>query len=202
MPTRRKRRSARRRRARGSHRERRLSVVTAPAPRVEIGRRTKVRPKATVIVLGRATVQPGAPSEPDGGPMRRPRPMCVDGYVRSDSGRRSFASPTDIDTGQIVRWAHARGWHVRGLFAEPCSMPVTDEGSLLRVALERVESHETDGLVVARLTHLGRSLSDAVRALERIAAAGGTFVSVRDGIDFETSTGRVILRLLVSIVDW
>jgi DNA invertase Pin-like site-specific DNA recombinase len=73
---------------------------------------------------------------------------------------------------------------------------------LLAEALQRVESHETDGLVVTRLTHLGRSLEDALAAIERIQAAGGRFVSVCDAIDLSTPTGRLTLPLLLSILDW
>jgi DNA invertase Pin-like site-specific DNA recombinase len=75
-----------------------------------------------------------------------------------------------------------------------------DEASLQR-ALERVESHESDGLIVARFSHLGTTLDDALVAIERIHAAGGRFASVADGIDLDTANGRLLLRLLLSVVD-
>jgi DNA invertase Pin-like site-specific DNA recombinase len=75
-----------------------------------------------------------------------------------------------------------------------------DERSLT-TALERVESRETDGLIVARFSHLGATLDDALAAIERIHAAGGRFASVADGIDLDTPNGRLLLRLLLSVVD-
>jgi DNA invertase Pin-like site-specific DNA recombinase len=56
--------------------------------------------------------------------------------------------------------------------------------------------------VVARLNHLAVSLSAALDAIERIQSAGGTFISVGDGIDLGTPTGQLMLRLLLSVVDW
>ena len=72
----------------------------------------------------------------------------------------------------------------------------------MREALHRVESGESDGIVAARLTQIGPSLGEALRSVERIQAAGGTFVSVGDGIDLSTPTGRLILRLLLSVAEW
>lgn len=80
-------------------------------------------------------------------------------------------------------------------------MRLTDRGSQLREAVERVESRESDGLVVARLRNLGSSLEEAVAVLERIRAAGGAFVSVCDGIDLSGSHGCLVMRLLLSVLD-
>jgi DNA invertase Pin-like site-specific DNA recombinase len=41
-----------------------------------------------------------------------------------------------------------------------------------------------------------------VTAIQRIKDAGGTFVSVREGLDVSTDTGRLILRVLFSIAEW
>jgi len=118
------------------------------------------------------------------------RVVVVDGYVpsgrRLDRGLRA----THLYHGQIRSWVASRGWRVGRMFDE-CS---------LQVALERVESRETDGLIVARFSHLGSSLADALAAIERIQAAGGRFASVADGIDLDTPNGRLLLRLLLSVL--
>jgi hypothetical protein len=148
--------------------------------------------RAHRVIAGRPTVS--APPES--------RPLVVDGYVRSTGQRCRFASRSELDRARIASWATARGWRIRGVFEESRSARLADDGSLLRKALERVESRESDGLVVARVTHLGASLSDAIAALERLSAAGGRFVSVCDEIDLGTPTGRLILRLLFSVLNW
>ena len=118
------------------------------------------------------------------------RVVVVDGYVpsarRLDRGSRA----AHLYHGQIRSWVASRGWRVGQMFDE----------SSLQTALERVESRESDGLIVARFSHLGSSLADALAAIERIQAAGGRFASVADGIDLDTPTGRLLLRLLLSVV--
>ena len=69
-------------------------------------------------------------------------------------------------------------------------------------ALARVESRESSGIVVTRLHRIGASLGEALDTIERIQAAGGTFVSVRDGIDLSTPGGRLVLRVLLSVTQW
>jgi len=117
------------------------------------------------------------------------RVVVVDVYIpsvrRLDAGVRTAR----LYQSQIRSWVLSRGWRVGGTF---------DETSL-QYALQRVESHESDGLIVARFSHLGPSLEDALATIERIEAAGGRFASVADGVDLETSTGRLLLRMLLSV---
>jgi DNA invertase Pin-like site-specific DNA recombinase len=73
---------------------------------------------------------------------------------------------------------------------------------LLQQAIGRVERGESDGIIVAYLSRFGRSLVDALRHIEQITEAGGTFVSVQEGLDFSTDAGRLVLRMLFSIAEW
>jgi hypothetical protein len=127
----------------------------------------------------------------------RPRSVIVDGYVRVSTRSAWCATPASIDRGHIARLAAARGWRIGRMFEESPEERLATATTLLDEALERVESSESDGLVVARLRHLGRSLGGAVAAVERISAAGGRFVSVCDGVDLDTASGRLVLRLLL-----
>lgn len=132
----------------------------------------------------------------------RSRAVVVDGYVRWSAGGCWGATPASIDRSHITTWAESRGWQIGCVFEEPAPAGSAAGGSRLRAALERVESGESDGLIVARLKHLGSSLGEAVAVLERIQAAGGTFVSVRDELELGSPSGRLILRLLVSVLEW
>lgn len=107
-----------------------------------------------------------------------------------------------MQRGQLARWADARGWRVARVFEDPRSTGSQGPGPQLREALDRVASRESDGIVVARLNHLAVSLPVALDAIERVQAAGGTFISVYDGIDLGTPTGQLMLRLLRSVAEW
>ncbi len=73
---------------------------------------------------------------------------------------------------------------------------------LLDAAITRVEAGLSGGLVVAHLDRFGRSLLDGLVAIERIQRAGGTFASVNDGFDLGTDTGRLVMRVMLSMAEW
>jgi len=160
------------------------------------------RPLGVLIVLCRVTTSRAVLVERTGAPAVRSRTLVVDGYVRSAAPGAWSGSPASIDRGLIGRCVLGRGWRVGRVFEEPTATRPADRGALLHEALERVESGESDGVVVARLRNLGSSLEEAIAALERIQAAGGRFVSVCDGIDLGGSNGRTVMRLLLSVLEW
>jgi DNA invertase Pin-like site-specific DNA recombinase len=135
-------------------------------------------------------------------PAQRSRVLVVDGYVRSSTKGAWSASRASVQRWQIASWTEARGWRLGHILEEAVSHRPADPAPLLRHALERVESRESDGIVIPTLNQIGTSLTEVLSAIERIQAAGGAFASVCDGIDFSTPTGRLILRLLVSVSEW
>ena len=68
--------------------------------------------------------------------------------------------------------------------------------------MRRVEAGETGGIVVVKLDRFGRTLVDSLALIARIEAAGGTFASVQDGFDLSTDTGRLVLRIMLSLAEW
>jgi DNA invertase Pin-like site-specific DNA recombinase len=131
--------------------------------------------------------------------------MLLDAYIRVSrvAGRSgpSFISPL-VQRDEIERWAADHRAVVARIFEEFDESGARGDRPLLLEAIRRVEAGESDGLVVAYLSRFGRSLVDALAAIKRITDAGGTFVSVREGLDFSTDTGRLVLRMLFSIAEW
>jgi DNA invertase Pin-like site-specific DNA recombinase len=68
-----------------------------------------------------------------------------------------------------------------------------------QAALARVEAGATDGIVVAKLDRFARSVPDALEALNRIEAAGGSFVSAEDGFDTRTPMGRFAATVITGL---
>ena len=169
-----------------------------------MARRWVSDPQAPVVV--RILRPPHGPSVKNGrvrGLRLRCGTQLADGYVFSAEGEQPWGPNSAwIQRCQISRWADRHGWRLARVVEEPVVAGFRPRRVALREALERVESHESDGIVVARLNRVGRSLDEALDAIERIQAAGGTFVSVCDGVDLGTPAGRVILRLLLSVAAW
>jgi DNA invertase Pin-like site-specific DNA recombinase len=131
--------------------------------------------------------------------------VIVDGYVRVSrvdgrSGER-FLSP-QVQREQIERWAHYHGARIAHVFEELDESGARTDRPLVQEAIKRVERGVTEGVVVAYLSRFGRSLIDGLNAIQRITDAGGTFVSVGEGLDFSTDTGRLLLRLMFSFAEF
>jgi DNA invertase Pin-like site-specific DNA recombinase len=131
--------------------------------------------------------------------------VLVDGYIRvSQVGGRSgasFISPS-VQREQIIGWASLHGAVVDQVFEELDQSGARSDRPLLMSALERVESGQSQGIVVAKLDRFGRSLVDGLANIDRIAAADGIFVSVQDGLDLSTPTGKLVLRIMFSMAEW
>jgi DNA invertase Pin-like site-specific DNA recombinase len=129
----------------------------------------------------------------------------IDGYVRVSQvrGRHGdrFLSPA-VQREQIEGWIAARGAQIGQLFEELDVSGARVNRPGLEQAIRRIECGASDGLVVAKLDRFGRSLTQSLAAIQRIQSAGGIFVSVQDGLDLATDTGRLIVRIMLSMAEW
>jgi DNA invertase Pin-like site-specific DNA recombinase len=131
--------------------------------------------------------------------------MILDGYVRVSQVRgrsgESFISPA-VQQEQIEAWAASRGARIALVHIELDESGARADRPKLLQALERVETGTVDGIAVAKLDRFGRSLLDGLTNIQRIQDAGGTFVSIQDGLDLSTDTGKLVLRILLSMAEW
>lgn len=130
----------------------------------------------------------------------------LDGYIRvsqvGDRDGETFISP-HLQLDQINAWVGNHNEVRLGEVFEELneSGGRRDRPDLLR-AIERVEGGESEGVIVAKIDRFGRRVVDGLRAIKRIQDAGGIFVSVQDGIDLNTPTGKFIMQILFSIGEW
>lgn len=120
--------------------------------------------------------------------------------VRGRKGERFISPAVQLD--QIGAWLGANQCTLGEVFEELDVSGTKAKRPDLERAIERVENGLSDGLIVAKLDRLGRSLIQGLAAIARIEKAGGTFVSVQDSLDLKTPTGRLVLRVLFSVAEW
>jgi site-specific DNA recombinase len=130
----------------------------------------------------------------------------VDGYVRvsrvRDREGESFISPA-LQREAIEAWAkNRRGCELVEVFEELDESGLRTDRPLLELAIRRIEMGLSSGLVVPRVDRFGRSLVDGVQKIQRIEAAGGAFYSVEDGLDSRTDSGKLVLRILLSVAEF
>ena len=79
-------------------------------------------------------------------------------------------------------------------------------GNLERPALQRLLADVTAGrvntIVVYKIDRLTRSLADFAKIVDRLDAAGGSFVSVTQAFNTTTSMGRLTLNVLLSFAQF
>ena len=109
------------------------------------------------------------------------REAC-DAYIRSQAHEGWRAIATDYDDGGI------------------------SGGAMERPALQRllvdVDRGLVDTIVVYKIDRLTRSLADFARIVERLEAAGASFVSVTQAFNTTTSMGRLTLNVLLSFAQF
>lgn len=72
----------------------------------------------------------------------------------------------------------------------------------LKHALELIAADEADGLVVAKLDRLTRSVVDFGDLLEWFDLAGAAFVALDLRLDTSTPTGAMVAHVLVVVAEW
>jgi DNA invertase Pin-like site-specific DNA recombinase len=102
---------------------------------------------------------------------------------------------------ELRRYVEARGWSAvefvdRGISGAKDRRPALDE--LVRDAKRR----KFDVLVCWRLDRLGRNLRHLILLLDDLHAVGIGFVTLGEGIDTTSPTGRLVLHVLGAIAEF
>jgi site-specific DNA recombinase len=69
-------------------------------------------------------------------------------------------------------------------------------------ALARIDAGEAEGLVIAKLDRLTRSVGDWNTLIDGWFGKRAALLSVGDQIDTRTAAGRLVLNVLVSVAQW
>jgi DNA invertase Pin-like site-specific DNA recombinase len=72
----------------------------------------------------------------------------------------------------------------------------------LTYALARLDAGDADGLVVARLDRLSRSLLDLLTLIKRADENGWTLVVLDPALDMSTAAGRLSAHVLFAVAEW
>lgn len=95
-----------------------------------------------------------------------------------------------------------RGFELVELVRDEGESGKTLERPGLRRMLERLAAGEAEGLVVAKLDRLSRSVVDFGLLLEWCAEAEVTLVALDLGVDTSTPGGRLVANVLASVAEW
>lgn len=128
------------------------------------------------------------------------------GYLRvSTEEQANSGLGLEAQRDTIQRYADAHGWDViwyedAGLSAKSLDRPQ------LQAALTRLhvipKYRDVDGIVVAKLDRLSRSVVDFAGVLELARARKWALVAIDLGVDTSTPTGELVANVMMSVAQW
>ena len=118
------------------------------------------------------------------------------GYTRvSTEEQAATGNGLEAQRATIVAEAERRGWDVEYHTDAGVSGKVI--GPSLREVLQLLANGQGDGLVVAKLDRLSRSIINAANILDAALAQGWSLVILDLGVDLSTATGRAFANTLM-----
>ena len=102
---------------------------------------------------------------------------------------------------ELRRYAEARGWTVTEYVDHGVSGAKDRRPALDRLVAD-ARRRRFDVMVVWRLDRLGRNLKHLVTLLEDVQQIGVAFVSLGEGIDCTTASGRLQLHILAALAEF
>ena len=129
--------------------------------------------------------------------------MSVYGYTRLNTSRQAPEGMTLNNQSKMIRqWAGREGVEGKRIFRD--RQPTSASLDLPR--LEKLQEHILRGdvsvLVIARLDRLTRSIRLYDRLLDQLHNQRVRFVSVQEGIDTKTSSGKLALQTMRILGRW
>ncbi|MGW9629070.1 recombinase family protein [Agromyces sp. NPDC055520] len=128
------------------------------------------------------------------------------GYLRvSTEEQANSGLGLDAQRDTIQRYADAHGWDVVWYVDEGLSAKSLDRPQL-QAALARLrvipKRRDVDGIVVAKLDRLSRSVHDFSGILKLAAARKWAVVAIDLGVDTSTPTGKLVANVMMSVAEW
>ncbi|ORA58701.1 recombinase RecB [Mycolicibacterium elephantis] len=123
------------------------------------------------------------------------------GYTRvSTEEQADSRNGLEAQRQTIEEQANRRGWSVEHFSDEGVSGKAI--GPKLQEALQLLASGQGDGLVVAKLDRLSRSIVNAANIIESAQAQGWSLVILDLGVDLTTAAGRMQAMMLVNFAQY
>ena len=102
----------------------------------------------------------------------------------------------------LRRYCEAKGWQIYREFVDEAFSGARERRPALDQLLADARRRRFDAVLCWRLDRLGRSLRHLVLLVEDLQAAGITFVSLNEGIDLTTPSGRLQLHILAALAEF
>ena len=115
-----------------------------------------------------------------------------------------YGRVSTLDKGQDVNmqmrelreYVGRRGWEIAGEYSDEGVSGAKESRPQLNRLLADAKQRKFDAITVWKLDRFGRSLKHLVMTLADLESLGIAFVSLRDGFDLSTPSGRLMFQII------
>jgi DNA invertase Pin-like site-specific DNA recombinase len=133
--------------------------------------------------------------------MRRPKGALMFGYTRvSTEEQAQTGNGLEAQRATIDAEAERRGWTLEHFADEGVTGKII--GPSLREVLQLLASGQGDGLVVAKMDRLARSIINAANIIEAAQAQGWSLVVLDLGVDLTTPAGEAMAHMMATFAQF
>ncbi len=121
------------------------------------------------------------------------------GYARvSTLDQYKYGYGIDAQRSRVEEEVVLRAWNLRAHFTDAASGKSLDDRPALIDALDLLDAGEADGLIVAKLDRLSRSLKDFVGIVDRASENGWSVVVLDPAVDTTTEAGELMANVMAA----
>lgn len=123
------------------------------------------------------------------------------GYIRVSTTKQSKQFSLAAQKEAIQAFCKQKGYKLVGLETESRSA-VKDRPVFDKILKQVLEDEKINGLVIAKLDRMGRSVKDLATIGTQLQDAKKQLVSVHDNLDTSTANGRLLFNMLAAIAEY
>lgn len=129
--------------------------------------------------------------------------MRLIGYVRVSTDKQVDSGLSlDAQRKKLASYCELYGHVLVDVLEDAGASAKSIDRPALRTAMTRLKAGEADGLLVAKLDRLTRSVSDLCALVDTFASERRELLSVAEQIDTSTAGGRMVVNMLGVIGQW
>jgi DNA invertase Pin-like site-specific DNA recombinase len=107
----------------------------------------------------------------------------------------------ELQLRELREYASRRAWQIVGEYVDSISGS-KESRPRLNALMKAARQRRFDAVLVWKLDRFGRSLKHLVTALDDLHAVGVAFVSLKEGLDLSTPTGRLTFHIVAAIAEF
>jgi DNA invertase Pin-like site-specific DNA recombinase len=106
-----------------------------------------------------------------------------------------------MQTRELREYCKRRGWEIAGEYVDVGVSGAKDSRPELNELIADAHRRQFDAVIVWKFDRFARSVSHLLRALETFQALGIEFVSLTEGVDTSTPTGKMVFTVLGAVAE-